>query len=120
MQQNNSQDRINLWILWVLASMAGILLGFALSYLIVAIAKLLFSGVNEDRLFGGVMWTALALMLTTVQWLVLRRHFTESGWWFAATMAGWLASVLSILVIGKLLTVRWGFAIQPSPAARSD
>ena len=120
MQQNNSQDRISLWIVWVLASTAGILLGFALSYLIVAIAKLFFNGVNEDRLFGGVMWTALALMLTTTQWLVLRRHFTESGWWFAATMAGWSASMLSILVIGKLLTVRWGFAIQPSPAARSD
>jgi len=119
MKVQNPQDRITLWIVWVLASTAGILLGFVMCYLFVALAKALFTGVNEDRLFGAIMWPALALMLTFTQWLIVRRRFVESGWWFVASIAGWSASIVSILVFGKLLTNQWGLMVQPGFAQRT-
>jgi len=66
------------------------LAGFALTYIIVFGAKALFEGVNEDRVFGALMFEALALTYTVGQWWVLRREIERSILWFPASIAGWL------------------------------
>jgi hypothetical protein len=84
-----------------------------------AIAKLLLGGFNEDRAFGTVMFPALALTVTFTQWVVLRRHFARSGWWFAASIAGGLPAIASAVTLGRLLTSRLRIGIQPSFATRT-
>lgn len=111
MKLHTSRDWIRLWLTWVLASTSGILLGFALSYLIVRIAKLLFGGANEDLLFSGTVWLVLVLTHTFTQWLVLRGRFANSGWWFVATIAGWVVAIATVVAIAWLLTYRLGITI---------
>lgn len=109
-----SPDRINLWFLWTLASTAGVVMGFFLSYAFVALGKLVVPGVNEDRLFGAVMYPALVLGLTALQWLALRRYFSRAWRWVALTLAGWLLAGL-VIFAGS-----WGVRTllgQPLPAS---
>ena len=76
-----------LWLCWVLANTAGICLGSASLYALIAAAKIVVQGVNEDRLFGSAMLPVLVMFLAISQWIVLRRR-VKLGWWLVATAAG--------------------------------
>jgi hypothetical protein len=65
----------------------GICLASACLFALVAAAKLLVQGVDEDRLFGGAMLPVLVAFLAISQWIVLRRR-VKLGWWLIATAAG--------------------------------
>jgi len=79
-----------LWASWVAASTAAILLGFAILYLSIFLAKAVIPGVNEDRVFGYIMFPVLAALLGILQWVVLRKRMARAGWWVAATAGGLL------------------------------
>ena len=79
-----------LWASWVAASTAAILLGFAILYLSIFLAQAVIPGVNEDRVFGYIMFPVLAALLGILQWVVLRKRMARAGWWVAATAGGLL------------------------------
>ena len=41
---------------------------------------------------------ALGASLGVMQWLLLRKHFVQAGWWVLASIVAWIAT---LLVIGK-------------------
>jgi len=91
------------WLTWVVASTAAILLGFALLYAAIFLAKAILPGTNEDRFMGGLMFPFLATVLGVLQWLVLRTRIPRAGWWVLATGAGTLAAVA--LAVGLVQAV---------------
>lgn len=82
-----------LWASWVGASTAAILLSFVILYLSIFLAKAVVPGVNEDRVFGYLMFPVLAALLGIMQWLVLRGRMARAGWWVAATAGGLLVGL---------------------------
>jgi hypothetical protein len=82
-----------LWASWVAASTAAILLSFVILYLSIFLAKAVVPGVNEDRVFGYLMFPVLAALLGIMQWLVLRKRMARAGWWVAATAGGLLVGI---------------------------
>jgi hypothetical protein len=81
------------WIAWVVISTSAILRGFAMLYALIFAADALFSGVNEDRVFGRAMYPLLGILLGTFQWILLRAWAPRSGWWIAATAGGLIAGL---------------------------
>jgi hypothetical protein len=81
------------WVLWVVASTAAILAGFAAMYALIFLAKAIVPGVNEDRLFGAVMFPVLGVVLGLFQWLILRQRMRRGGWWIVATAVGVLVGM---------------------------
>ena len=88
----------SLWFCWVLANTVGICLGSASLFALIAAAKILVPGVNEDRLFGGAMLPVLVAFLAISQWIVLRRH-VKLEWWVVATGLG-AAGGLGLAIAG--------------------
>jgi hypothetical protein len=76
------------WLMWVIASTAAILLGSGILFGLIIIAKAVSPSINEDRVFGVIMFPIIATMLGVLQSLVLRKRITKSGWWILATIVG--------------------------------
>jgi hypothetical protein len=105
------------WLGWVAASTAAILLGFVILYVLVGLAKAVLLGVNEDRLFGFLMFPVLATVLGAGQWLVLRTRIPRSGWWVLATGVGMLIGVALasgiVQVSSRVTEQSWDWGFQP-------
>jgi len=85
---------------WVLASMAGCLLAFAMMFLL--------QRVFTAALFlwnGALAFAAIGGMIGLSQWVFLRRRIPKAGWWVPASMLGW-----GLAVLGSLTEVRNGSA----------
>jgi hypothetical protein len=82
------KNDLKFWLMWVVASMAAILLSAVVLYSLVIIAKAISPSLNEDRVFGVLMFPIIATMFGVLQWLVLRKRIPKSGWWILATMVG--------------------------------
>ena len=105
------------WLSWVAASTAAILLGFGIMYALIFLAKAVLPGINEDRIFGSLMFPVLATVLDALQWVVLRRRIPRSGWWILVTGVGMLVGVaLSggvVQVISRVTGRPWNWNSQP-------
>ena len=82
----------------MLASMAG---GFVGAAVVSAIA------IDAGRIIGfaaaeGVRWAMAGAVIGVMQWLVLRQHIPQAGWWVLATTAGW--------AMGGVVSWAMGFA----------
>jgi hypothetical protein len=72
------------WLQWTLASGLGGAVGFALADAVLnAFSEALYRAMAEIVIFG-----LLGASMGTLQWLVLRRHFSQAGWWVAASAVG--------------------------------
>lgn len=58
----------SIWIKWVLATTIGWAVGL---------------------IFGGEI--GVGLIIGVAQWLVIRRYFSQAGWWVLASAVGWIA-----------------------------
>lgn len=80
------------WLLWVLANVVGFGLGGAIggAALRFVLFGLIATGVYilPGALFGTLFGVAGGFM----QWLALRRHLAQSGWWVLAAASGWTIS----------------------------
>jgi len=73
-----------LWLQWALASGLGGAVGFALADAALnTFSEALYRAMTEIVIFG-----LLGASMGTLQWLVLRRHFSQAGWWVAASAVG--------------------------------
>jgi hypothetical protein len=99
-------DRVgwSFWLLWVLASAAGLVLGVALEgvFTIDLSAHMLLSGGFTGVLAG--LAVPGGLVVGTCQWLVLRRELDRAGWWILASTPMLIVGQLSSFYAG--LTVR--------------
>jgi len=79
---------LKFWLMWVIASMAAILISAGVLFGMIFIAKAISPNLNEDRVFGVLMFPIIATMFGVLQWLVLRKRIPKSGWWILATIIG--------------------------------
>jgi drug/metabolite transporter (DMT)-like permease len=72
------------WLQWALASGLGAAVGFALADAVLRpFSEALYDAMAEVVIFG-----LIGAMMGILQWLVLRRHFSQVGWWVAASAVG--------------------------------
>jgi hypothetical protein len=90
-QAHNSE--LKFWLMWVIASTAAIMLSFVVLYALVFIAIAISPSINEDRVFGLIMFPTIATIYGVLQWLVLRKRIPKSGWWILATIVGLVGGV---------------------------
>jgi len=110
---------------WILATMAGCLLSFAM-------LALVFREFETALFFwnGAFVFAAIGGIMGLCQWLFLRRRIPRAGWWVLASILGWGLAVLGSLtgvrngsVLAQLLTfslspaifasVGWWFLLKP-------
>ncbi len=84
----NYKNDLKFWLTWVIASIAAILLSSVVLYSLIIIASAISPKLNEDRVFGVLMFPVIATMFGVLQWLVLRKRIPKSGWWILATIIG--------------------------------
>lgn len=95
---------------WVVATVAG----FLTAFLIVLLGSFLISEISESFNAGNFELLAAWLLLQTaisgaafglLQWLVLRREVARSGWWVAASSAGFVLGGIVTIPVGALIAV---------------
>ncbi len=87
-KQSNPPVGWSLWLYWVLANTAGVVLVFAITGVVALVVKVVVGGGAEDSvLFFPVVGIGLGMM----QWLALRQHLPRASWWVLASVAGWVA-----------------------------
>ena len=85
-----------LWFGWLIASVAGALLGWIIGWQ----ASFIVPGGVSTLVLGFTM----GLLLGAMQWLVLRAHIKGSGWWVFVSALGWAVG----FSIGVELALRLG------------
>jgi hypothetical protein len=72
------------WLQWAFASGLGGAVGFALADVVLqTFSEALYKAMAEIVIFG-----LLGAAMGTLQWLVLRRHLSQAGWWVGASAVG--------------------------------
>jgi hypothetical protein len=85
---------------WVLASTAGWIAGFGVLAVVFKVVEGVAPGTIEPKVFAAVFFVAVGIAIGMLQWLVLRRHAPQAGWWVLASIVGWAALGL---IVGKSL-----------------
>jgi hypothetical protein len=110
------------WAGWLLATALGWAVGWAVG---APLSESVARPIGEtgamlaaETLGGAVAWGTLGLLTGVAQWLVLRRHMSNAGWWVPASAIGWavvgsakwsqgpLTEEVLIGVIGRLEEMR--------------
>jgi len=103
----NRGRRLTTFVAWVLATSAGFGAGVVLAGFIgVRVA----SAVGEPSLTfvpWGFIITGLGVgtVLGAMQWLVLRRWVSRSGWWVLTTILGWTVSAFVVNSLSESLII---------------
>lgn len=86
----------------MLANTAAILLGYALGFALAPavelIGRALMLDLAGDWAMIMTMVIAIGMLLPIMQWLLLRRHLSQAGWWVLATIGGWFLGVAAIFL----------------------
>jgi hypothetical protein len=85
---------------WVLVSTLGWILGFGVLALADKFTENLVTGAIQPEVSALVFFLAAGASVGILQWLVLRRHMLQAGWWVLANVVGW--GILG-LIVGKSL-----------------
>jgi hypothetical protein len=72
----------------MLTNIIGVAVVFALTSAVAMLVGAVLGGGAEDKV-PFVPFVGLSFAIT--QWLVLRRHMPQAGWWVLASTAGWIA-----------------------------
>ena len=88
---------------WILASAAGWAGGWAIVITLV------------PPEFGFLTGIVLGAAMGTLQWLFLRQHFHQAGWWIAVSALGWTAGLTLLtgpLLVGAVAGAVTGIALE--------
>jgi hypothetical protein len=85
---------------WVLASTAGWIAGLGVPAVVFKVVEGIAPGAIEPEVFAVAFFVAVGTAVGMLQWLVLRRHAPQAGWWVLASIVGWAALGL---IVGKSL-----------------
>ncbi len=103
----NRGRRLTTFVAWVLATIAGFGSGVVLAG---SIGARVASAAGEPSLMfvpWGFIITGLGVgtMLGAMQWLVLRRWVSRSGWWVLTTILGWTVSAFVVNSLSESLII---------------
>jgi hypothetical protein len=87
------QSPLPLWASWVMVTIVAWLTGFAARQVVGALANEALGNLAAGAVFG------------VMQWLVLRRHMVEAGWWLPVTAASFTAGLSLDAALGQ--TTMW-------------
>jgi hypothetical protein len=73
---------------WILATLGG--------YSAIGMFPLFSLPFTPAWLAGSIMLTMVGVVLGVLQWLVLRAHVYQAGWWIVVSTAGWALAVALI------------------------
>ena len=105
-----------LWLWWILASTVVLAVGVTVGGVVIifgAVVSNLLGAVGGVAVVGAVVGSSLGI----VQWLLLRRQVSRSGWWILASAAGGavgFALAVAVLIILDLVGSDW-FSISVDP-----
>ncbi len=85
---------------WVLVSTLGWILGFGVLALADKFTENLVTSAIQPEVSALAFFLAAGASVGILQWLVLRRHMLQAGWWVLANVVGW--GILG-LIVGKSL-----------------
>ncbi len=106
----------NLWLLWIGASAAGMLLGLAAALYVGAAIFPIFGNAATDVAIGICVGAGIG----TTQWFVLKRHITGAIWWWipAGAIAGFgiLAAAIGAFGIPRASMAATGIAVAGGAA----
>jgi hypothetical protein len=85
---------------WVLTSTAGWIAGLGVPAVVFKVVEGIAPGAIEPEVFAVAFFVAVGTAVGMLQWLVLRRHAPQAGWWVLASIVGWAALGL---IVGKSL-----------------
>lgn len=92
-----------LWLWWVFANSAGLLLGVALGLALgpvaISVARTLGVGVSDDERIAMGMIPTIGPSLAIAQSLTLRKHLPQARWWVLATTVGWVAGAATVFTV---------------------
>lgn len=94
----------SLWLWWILTSVLGFGLGYALAYLIFSLYKLLVTGPPQLS-FVYFVFPIAGLSLGFVQWLVMRKYLPRAKIWILALAISYSASVAFWFVLESSYSV---------------
>jgi hypothetical protein len=83
MKTSNKQVGWLFWLQWSLASIMGMFVGFFMGFIIAGLTH----GVLGGRFAHAILGIVLGIGIGAMQWLVLRRRLSRTGWWILATVA---------------------------------
>ena len=115
------------WLLWVLASSLGFVVGIFWAEDVATAVHEATIGIEGGRpgAFGwGLMAAFIGASIGTAQWFVLRRQVAQAGWWvLASALGGFVGGILlreaSLLLLGVSLGIAQGIVLyiwRGSPA----
>jgi hypothetical protein len=93
---------------WIVLSTIAIPLAFSVSFLILKLITnwvgdwIVVGGrrhITEDYLLDFVFFPLIWLFTCGLQYILLRRYLSKTGWWFLLTGAGWLLAAFSLFLI---------------------
>jgi len=109
MNTNQNKFGWGFWLRWVLASILGATVG-------VTIAGFAGSAMGEGFASMGTVGVIFGALLGTMQWLVMRKYVTLTGWWVLATAFGYfLAGIATEQWVFRQIPY-WELGIQPAVA----
>jgi len=77
------------WLKWTVASILGLVLGWALTFAVIWSLKAVFGVADEDALASFILLPSIGISVGLFQWLVLRPHIPQAIWWVLASITGW-------------------------------
>ena len=82
--------------MWIWVTAAGWMIGFPLAFSLYNWLTSIFGIVFTDTWEKAIQVTLIAISIGVIQWLLLRRHISRSGWWILANVIGWNAASLLV------------------------
>lgn len=82
----------SVWLRWVLASATGWVVGWSIAFFLFELLGSIVY-VNGDGLLAYVALPSIGISLGMLQWLVLKHHLPQAGWWILASLVGYLGAI---------------------------
>ena len=82
------------WLRWLLATIVGWTAGLVI--------LILLPKTTAPTLVEGALLMLAGTLASVAQWLVLRRHIRQVGWWVPASVAGWVGGYALFLPLAML------------------
>jgi hypothetical protein len=104
LQWLNLRKRVSWASMWIWVTAAGWVISIPLALSLYTWLQSISASAFVDVWGKTIQATMIAILIGTIQWLLLRRHISRAGWWILANLIGWKAASLTA-VAGAMVSV---------------